>query len=243
MPEQVQQPTSLPQDTSQKTSWKKIIFTVLIILVVTGLIAGAYWFFVLNKNSETSDLTGPVPKPVVPTATPSATPSVEKEETADWKTHTDKVLGFQVKYPNDWFVDSAVSWTEETQYNGGSNTDITNFDKNKITNPGELKVGQYKITIVKQTKEPSQSLKDFALSKRSSGGAPLIYLDLETDELGDFIVYKNVSSYEGDEEKGISTVTIYLGADNSTVYGITGFFARGQYESDLNLIVSSFRLL
>lgn len=84
--------------TSKKISWLKIGLTVLIILVVTGLITGAYWFFVLNKGSDTSDLTGPVPKPKVNTSTPSA-------DIADWKVYTNTKYNYQVKYPQDWVIE------------------------------------------------------------------------------------------------------------------------------------------
>ena len=88
MPESVQQPAPQPQvTTSQGINWKRIGLTVLIIIVVTGLIAGVYWFFVLNKSSDVSDLTEPVLKPNVTASTPSATSSTQKDETADWKTY------------------------------------------------------------------------------------------------------------------------------------------------------------
>ncbi|MCH8821244.1 hypothetical protein IID23_01850 [Patescibacteria group bacterium] len=101
-------PEDIPQvqvTTSNKTSWKKIILTVLIIIVVSGLIVGAYWFFVLNKDSDTSDLTGPVPKPNVPTATKSATPSTKITETKQYcsngKEHTYKNV-FKICLPKDF---------------------------------------------------------------------------------------------------------------------------------------------
>ena len=102
MPEQVQQPTPQPQVSSkpQSTNWKKIGLTVLIIVVVAGLIAGVYWFFVLNKSSDISDLTGPVPKPQVTTSTPSATPSAKKDETADWNVYKDENIS--LRYPKSW---------------------------------------------------------------------------------------------------------------------------------------------
>ena len=97
MPEQVQQPTPQSQGatTPKSTNWKKIILTVLIISVVTGVIIGAYWFFVLNKSSDVSDLTGPVPKPQVSTSTPSA----KKDETAGWKVFKSAKVTYEFKYP------------------------------------------------------------------------------------------------------------------------------------------------
>lgn len=69
MPED-QQPAPQPQavTTPKSHDWKKVGLTVLIILVVSGLLVAAYWFLVLNKSSDNSDLTGPVPKVTTKTA-------------------------------------------------------------------------------------------------------------------------------------------------------------------------------
>ena len=98
-------PEDTPQvqvTTSNKTSWRKISLTVLIIIVVSGLIVGVYWFFVLNKDSDTSDLTGPVPKPQIQTSTPSATSSTQKDETADWKVYKSSADRYSTKYPTNF---------------------------------------------------------------------------------------------------------------------------------------------
>ena len=89
----------------KKISWSKILITVLVIIVVTAVIAGAYWFFALNKPSDTSDLTGPVPKLKVTTATPSATSSTQKDDISDWRTYTDPKKDFSIKYPNSFSVE------------------------------------------------------------------------------------------------------------------------------------------
>lgn len=52
--------------------WKKIITVVVIIIAVTAIIAGAYWYFVIQNGSSDSEFTGPVPKVNVDTASPSA---------------------------------------------------------------------------------------------------------------------------------------------------------------------------
>lgn len=111
MPEIPVQPQ--PQVTaSQGTNWKKIALTVLIIIVVIGLISGVYWFFFLNKSSDISDLTGPVPKPQVTTSTPSATISAENDETAGWKTYKSKNLGISINYPKEWVYQREHNYTD-----------------------------------------------------------------------------------------------------------------------------------
>ncbi len=97
MPEEVQQPTQQTQvtTTSKATNWKKISFTIVFIVGCVSIIAGIYWFLVVNKTTEDSDLTGPVPKVTTKTATESAkeatksaTPSSKKAE----ETESDAVL-------------------------------------------------------------------------------------------------------------------------------------------------------
>lgn len=132
MPEDSQQSQVI---TSNKTSWKKITLTVLIIIVVSGLIVGAYWFFVLNKDSDTSDLTGPVPKPNVTTVIPSATSSTQKDEIADWESFEDQTLGISLKAPSDWLVKTSktTSLNLSTQDPGLWNMD--NYKEIRISSP------------------------------------------------------------------------------------------------------------
>ncbi len=86
-PEQTPAPAPAPapaqnpqvvQSGSGGTSWSKIVLTVVIILVVTAVIAGAYWFFVINNRSLDNEFTGKVTVPkITETASPSATSSAD----------------------------------------------------------------------------------------------------------------------------------------------------------------------
>jgi len=102
---QTQRPNMQPQMqivSVKKISWSKVIITIFVIIVVTAIISGVYWFFILNKSSEDSDLTGPVPKPQVTTTTPSATPSVQEDKTADWKVYKSSADRYSTKYPTNF---------------------------------------------------------------------------------------------------------------------------------------------
>lgn len=79
---------------------KKVSLTILIILVVAGLIVAAYWFLVLNKSSENSDLTGPVPKVTTKVATESSKEATESAETKELVTYKNTKVGFQFSYPS-----------------------------------------------------------------------------------------------------------------------------------------------
>src|SRR3989344_8366925 len=107
MPEEQAQPQPqvLPAQ-AKSVSWSKIILTVLVIVIVTAIIAGAYLYFVLGKSAGEVD-TSPikVSTPTTKKATPSATPSAKKDENTGWKTYTNKNLGFSIKYPHDWNYD------------------------------------------------------------------------------------------------------------------------------------------
>ena len=113
MPEEQQTQTAQPATpqvvaSPQGVSWSKIIITVIVIVVVTALIAGAYWYFVLSKSTGEVD-TSPikVSTPSTKKATSSATPSAKKDETANWKTYENKKDGYSIKYPESYSFVSA----------------------------------------------------------------------------------------------------------------------------------------
>ena len=128
MPEEAQ-PAPQPQVTTgtQKHDWKKVGLTILIILVVAGLIVGAYWFLVLNKSSDNSDLTGPVPKVTTKTATN------EKNETADWETVTDTDLGIEFKHPKGWTLESSKKSTASLATDDPNSWDLNNYKEVKVS--------------------------------------------------------------------------------------------------------------
>lgn len=86
-----------PQPSSNQPSfnWKGVLVVVVIGAVLIGL--GVAIFLLLQPKPEPAT-TGTTKK-----ATPSAktsTPSAKKDETADWKTYTDNILKFSIKYPD-----------------------------------------------------------------------------------------------------------------------------------------------
>ena len=81
VPPQPDQNPQIVQSGGGGTSWSKIIVTVLVIITVTAVISGIYWFFILPGKTDVSDLTGPVPKVDIPVATESATASATQSAT------------------------------------------------------------------------------------------------------------------------------------------------------------------
>ena len=123
-----------PQVTSQGTNWKKIGLTVLIILVVTGLIGGAYWYYVSNKTSDDSDLTGPIPKVTTKKATESAkkaTSSAEKDGTVGWKTFTSTAFKYSIKYPSNWSLSKKSGFIDEAKTTPFENVHLSSVGESK----------------------------------------------------------------------------------------------------------------
>jgi len=234
MPDSVQQSTPQPQvaSTPQFTNWKKIGLTVLIIIVVTGLIAGAYWFFVLNKNSDDSDLTGPVPKPQITTSTPSATTSAEKDKTVDWKTYTSKELKYEFRHPKDW----EAKLTEE-KYEGipVPVIELTSPDYN-LDGLGYLISG----TIVKfgstSTKPSNKSLLEYAKQNDSNSFKEI---SLGANQV---VVEELVQSVNNKE---VIYLTYYVSDGQKVVLINTHFFSSNgnKFRPLVESIVSTFKFL
>ncbi len=94
MPEET--PQQQPTLNQKSVSWKRILIVAVIAAVVIGL--GVLIFFILQPKPETTSTV------TTKKATPSAkisTPSAKKDETADWKTYTNSVLKFSIKYPEE----------------------------------------------------------------------------------------------------------------------------------------------
>ncbi len=132
------QPQPQVTTTPKPHNWKKVILTVVFIVGVVAVVSGIYWFMVVNKTSDNSDLTGPVPKVTTKTSTESAkksTPSAEKDETVDWKTFTYENPKISFKYPKSWFINVEPEVNNE----GNFSVSISNYNPADIKNyPSDL---------------------------------------------------------------------------------------------------------
>lgn len=161
----------------------------------------------------------------------------KKAETADWNVHEDKVLGFQIKYPKNWFVQPAKKWPE----NGDAVTDFTNFDPEKVEGR-ELKAGEYKFTTVKLTKNKDQTLKDFVLTRRSDCCPPRFYGDIQGTTVNSFSAYKDTSYFGTKESPGESNVSAYIQVKENTVFTI-GSAGSQEERKIIDLMLSTFKFL
>lgn len=91
---------------------------VLIIVIISVIILAAGAFFLLKKPPSPT-----VSNPIIQTQ-PSATPTLSPEtsakgddETANWKTYTSKMFGYQIKYPASMNISGSDSYLEiDKQY-------------------------------------------------------------------------------------------------------------------------------
>ena len=128
------QPQPQVTTTPKTTNWKKIGLTIVFIVVCVSIIAGIYWFFVLNKTSEDSDLTGPIPKVTTKTATESAkeaTSSAEKDGTVGWKTFTSTAFKYSIKYPSNWSLSKKSGFIDEAKTTPFENVHLSSVGESK----------------------------------------------------------------------------------------------------------------
>ena len=85
------------------------VVEIIIVIVVVGLIGAVGWYVVNSKNKSnnkesTTSNTQPVAKEnkTTPTQQEEAKP---KDKTANWKTYTSTLGGFNFKYPDNWQIE------------------------------------------------------------------------------------------------------------------------------------------
>jgi hypothetical protein len=101
---------------------KKVIFTVVAVLVVTSLIAAAiYWY--ISRDTDSS-LPGITTKQSTKSASKSSTTTpTKKDETADWSVYSDKDVSF--KYPKTWY--KGVLFGDGSSEGGGFGISFSNY--------------------------------------------------------------------------------------------------------------------
>ncbi len=113
-------------------SWPKVILTVVIITVVTGLISGGlFWYYYIRQPETQTSAT--ITKQATSSAKP-VTPSAQKDETASWLSFENKIYKFSFKYPKNWYVDmGAAGHTVLTNYKEGEGRGFDpKLDKGKL---------------------------------------------------------------------------------------------------------------
>ncbi|HSX57896.1 MAG TPA: hypothetical protein VLE47_01325 [Candidatus Saccharimonadales bacterium] len=86
----------------------KVFAAIGLILIGTIIAAAGIWWYA-NRSSGSTETDSSTTVKVTTTSAKPATASATKDETADWKTLTNKTIGYSVKYPSDWLVNGTAS--------------------------------------------------------------------------------------------------------------------------------------
>lgn len=129
-PQQPVAPQSVQPQVPQiapSASWSplpKVLLSILGVIVVLGLIGGAYYLGTQqNANVVSYQKTAVVPTtPISVAPTNVATPTADP--TATWKVYSDASNGLSIKYPTDWGYDTALLATLKTVVFGQGNYKI-----------------------------------------------------------------------------------------------------------------------
>lgn len=106
----------------------------IILIVAITAVAGIWWYVDgrYSKNYNENEAYKTSTDSAEKTNTYTISSSEKKDETADWKTYSKEVLGFSIKYPNDWtFV--------ETPFDQGVTFQTDNF----VNSGGSVTSGQF----------------------------------------------------------------------------------------------------
>ncbi len=102
--ESIQNPTQEPVQvpTSQtKSNWFIIVFSILGIILLASTIIFYFQNQKLQKQINNQNVS-PTVQPLSPTSKLSSSISIPPDETAGWKTYTNEVCKYAVKFPTDW---------------------------------------------------------------------------------------------------------------------------------------------
>jgi hypothetical protein len=138
----------MPENIPPKTiSWSKVILTVLVIVLVSGLISGVlFWYFLVRQPIEST----PITTNVATSSSKTASASAKKDETAGWKIlitktrDSGKTISFSFKYPSNFKVEESTYVTNDPNWNNTSG--LTTFGKieayariaSEIGNPSQI---------------------------------------------------------------------------------------------------------
>lgn len=96
---------------------KKGFVNIALVVLILVILVGSVGYFVFVKRSEpiTEQLTlSPVQSMTSTKTAVSLSPASTSDKTANWETYTNTTLGFSIKYPTDWTVDSLRSNREKS---------------------------------------------------------------------------------------------------------------------------------
>ena len=92
------------------TQYEKVIAGIAVVLIIVVAIG---WWSYAHRTVSMTPVTPPVTTPVLPVissvTTVLAAPMLSASDMASWKTYTDGVKGFSIKYPSGWTVNTTYT--------------------------------------------------------------------------------------------------------------------------------------
>lgn len=157
-------PSTPTPEATDGTAKKFPKFLIPILIVVGVLVAG---YFVLAKYQDM----WPFEVVIAPTPSVSATP----DEMAGWKTYRNDIYGYEIKYPNNWYVDTTYSNASITQRGPAENPDFfggdthwTNYPDANLYNPENVPPDLQDIFLIIESTDQNLTLDQLA-TKESDG--------------------------------------------------------------------------
>lgn len=231
MPEEIGIPES-PKTTPSKFNFQKVLATVGIIFTVWLLVGGGVWYLVKSsedkatKAEETALTDSNKAAKTANSPAKNATTSATKDETAGWKTYTNKTVGYEVKYPTGW-VSSIPSEEKDCGVRFGVTKDQLGYCA--AGNGGLLQLGLVTIYVINDTLvnqvNNSKSITGFKQTGTTFGGKAAVKITGTQNDNKEI-------EYLVDMSGRVLSIGYYQGSQVSS-----------DYSSDFEKIVSTFKFL
>jgi len=152
----------------------------------------------------------------------------QADETASWKTYFNYSAGYQIKYPQSWFVRGDTGSMRKNFLS------ITNYDK--VPDGGTIAKGAFKVEIYVDEKLKSIPLDDLIRQEIM----PPTEIKSKTQVMIDDL---NGIRVESEGELGASTIVYLENKEGTVVYRIVDALNYPNNKSTFNLMLSTFKFL
>lgn len=234
MPDEGQKPQKVTVVYSPlRINWRNVLLGGIIGLLIVAIGVFAFSYYTPNAT--------PVPSveikkgtPSAKTATKSATQSTQKSETADWKTYTNKTIGFSIEYPSGWdYNDSTKFQTQSCEPGPDISVGLVLFGSKslKCVGVGHSGLWDEKVGLVVSSSARFEPLKQIAGEKYTG-----ITIDGES-------AVKNFRSETSEGPRCTCTRINVNHGDKGFEIEFVNKDLQGNYDSIYDTILSTFKFL
>jgi hypothetical protein len=133
---------NFPPNAGSSTGWKKggeekkmkkfnlgisTLLAVLLVILVAVLVGGGVWWYMNQKQTAATTTTTSATAISQKTTT---TTSAGQDETAGWKTYTNNIFKFSLKYPSTYTIEDTLPKTSKIDNNANERLKISNISDN-----------------------------------------------------------------------------------------------------------------